>query len=1061
MSLGALFLRARLRLIGLALLESLLVLLATLALAFAFLPLIPQAPLWGATVAPYLAILYLIWRAFPATSKAWMARLLEEKTPELQERLSSWLELQKDPYRDLYSPFLLEKLEAEAETAARRVSLRKALPLDLRPLQALLTAGAFAALLTALRPDATAQNLYTLTGRTFQTRVVLFHPRQATLFADSLLTVQVEVLGFRKEGLTFLLDGRDTLSPAKDRLRLPPLKEGTHRVYATGPDLRTDTLQIRVFRRPYLEDLRTRITPPAYTGLPPEVREQTQYVGALEGSRVEITGRAALADRVVALTDEDTLSLPPRFRFTLTLDHSQQVRFLLMRGPLAHRSPWSLQLDAVPDTPPQAHLIEPAGDLPLPDDERVPVEAEMEDDFGLQAAYLAYSFHGDTVRIQMETYTGAPVRTQLRTVFDLSDLGMLPGDQLLLWVEAEDLKGQRGASRPVVIRFPTLEELYAETEARTDSGAALSRELAEQARALSEHLQKVQEMLKQETTRKLNWSHQEKLREVMESEQELIRQVEEGMKRIEQAFQELQKSFVLDPRLLEKLQEVQKLFQEAMTEELRKALEKLQKALESLDPRLIQKALEELQLNQEALLENLERMEELLRRFKQENDFQRLAQMAERLAQMEEELQVLTRQAEPEEISALARRQESLNQEMETLLQEMEALRKSLESSADSAFASEIQALEASAGDSALQGGQAAEEGLRQGQWERALSGEAQAARSLRRLAQGLQSTGQSLVEKRKQEVLQALRRLRSEGLFLSQQQEALVAELEAMGIRSDLDPLEAARKEAVLQRASFDLARRILDLGRKTMAISRRAVGAAASAAHQMDQARQILENLAPKAALNPARAALAALNLAVLELLRSQQELEQSGTSSAMEQAMEQLAQLAQQQASLNRQTQAMMSAMQGGGMPMPGPGELAMMAAQQEAIRRALEGIRRQIGSEGLARTLEKAQKEMEEVERKLRQGKLDRELIRRQERILTRLLEAQKSIHKQAFSRRRESRPGEAFIPLPPEEGWRDRMRREVRRALFDLEGKNYPPQIERMLRNYYRQLLEAL
>ena len=75
-------------------------------------------------------------------------------------------------------------------------------------------------------------------------------------------------------------------------------------------------------------------------------------------------------------------------------------------------------------------------------------------------------------------------------------------------------------------------------------------------------------------------------------------------------------------------------------------------------------------------------------------------------------------------------------------------------------------------------------------------------------------------------------------------------------------------------------------------------------------------------------------------------------------------------------------------------------------------------------------------------------MDRRVIERQERILSRLLDAQKSIREKEYSRKREAeREMVRIVKSPPELRWEllqqeDRLRRELMKALEEGYSQEY-------------------
>jgi hypothetical protein len=94
------------------------------------------------------------------------------------------------------------------------------------------------------------------------------------------------------------------------------------------------------------------------------------------------------------------------------------------------------------------------------------------------------------------------------------------------------------------------------------------------------------------------------------------------------------------------------------------------------------------------------------------------------------------------------------------------------------------------------------------------------------------------------------------------------------------------------------------------------------------------------------------------------------------------------------------------------MPGLGnkEIAKMAAQQTAIRQRLEQMRNEMNKEGKGKgnQLNPLIKELEQQERDLINKNFSPDMIKRQQDILTRLLESEKALKERGFEEKRESK-----------------------------------------------------
>lgn len=139
------------------------------------------------------------------------------------------------------------------------------------------------------------------------------------------------------------------------------------------------------------------------------------------------------------------------------------------------------------------------------------------------------------------------------------------------------------------------------------------------------------------------------------------------------------------------------------------------------------------------------------------------------------------------------------------------------------------------------------------------------------------------------------------------------------------------------------------------------------------------------------------------------------------------------------------------------------MARIAAEQ----RKLQDIMKQTADESrgaheLMGDLDDLAREMENVAADLDAGKLDRELIERQERILTRMLDSQRSMRERDYKKERSSTAAGEVRALAPGErpgnvDDEEVLLRMIRRAMQE-KG---PAEYEELIRQYFRALSERL
>ena len=186
-------------------------------------------------------------------------------------------------------------------------------------------------------------------------------------------------------------------------------------------------------------------------------------------------------------------------------------------------------------------------------------------------------------------------------------------------------------------------------------------------------------------------------------------------------------------------------------------------------------------------------------------------------------------------------------------------------------------------------------------------------------------------------------------------------------------------------------------------------------------------------------------------------------SGQASSCPNPLARMRSLSGEQESLNQETQQMMGQCQNGQRLSPSGSEgerLLQAAARQEMIRQGLAELQQSMQNQsGMLGRLGDIGQQMEEVVEEMRHRGLDERVIRRQERILSRLLTAQRSLRKEGQKEERVSRTGvnpedrvspASFTPGPSD--W-EAMKRGILRGSQDP----VPGDFRRLVETYFRSL----
>jgi hypothetical protein len=947
-----------------------------------------------------------------------------------------------------------------------------------RPVRLILLTGAISLLIGALA--------FTSAGPVRGAAAALWHPRRAweatvapvRLRASAALVDRGQPAEFHLEALGRRVATLWVRSPGESwRARGVRLDSLGRAVVSTGPlesDLfarltsgsrSSDTVTVRVRLPVFLGSLSVTARYPSYLGLenePLPTGGDTLLLPA--GTRLDTKGEttAPLAQAAWAVGErvESLRVTATRFEGSFAPSQSGEYRLALVTasGAALAGDTVRLPIRIIPDSAPTVEIPVPGADTLAPLSLKVPLMVDVRDDHGVTAVTLEskrisrLGLVDSARRESVPLPPGRPDRAILGFTLDLNRRGLLPGDTVRYFATATDNapRGHIGRSREFVLRLPTMSEVRAAERQATAAIAGQLDSLTDE----SKRIERQTDDLARERPRSsrdkdgesLPFQEAQRAQAVVKSQEELVRQAEELSQSLEALRRSAEAAGVQDSAWQRQLAEVREQLERALSPELREKLAALQQALKDLDAGGAKDALAQLAEAQKQLREALERSRELFRRAALEGDLANLAQESRELAREQRQWNDQVASADSSR-SALAEQQlaartDSLASALGRLARDASPESKQPELRSPSQRAAE-------AADEMQEAAKSARRGQRR---EARASGEA-ASRSLEPLGDELQRRRQEMQREWRRQVVQAMDQALSETSRLAERQLSVQEQLRGEG-----PPSSATRSEqAAIEEGVQKLLEQMKQVGGQNALVSPQIAGALGAAQLQMQQTREAISSASPNSreAAEQAGGAVDALNTAAHQLLRAREDVSGSQSGSGLEEALERMAQLAQQQGGLGRQGAGL--------LPMVGSSavreQLQRLAARQRALAQELERLRGQGDMAGAGQMAEEAK----ELARRLEAGRLDRSVVERQARLFRRMLDAGRTLQGREEDQKKERQSTTATddsVHLPP--SLRARLRGEGERLRVPTweELQQLSPEERRLVVDYFRRLSDS-
>ncbi len=832
------------------------------------------------------------------------------------------------------------------------------------------------------------------------------------------VTLRWDVTGqVTRSAVVALADGRGAAP-------LPPVAAEV-RYWIEAPDgARSEVHTLTPVDPLFVSTLTVEVTHPPHTGLAPaEYQNEIPPLAIPAGTHLRVRGQGSRGIGSGALVDDAGRSVM-RLEARGTAFEGSWVpgrsgvfgwEFTDEGGGAAAVAPEPLAVELIPDQPPAIDIVYPGIDTLMPIDLRQPLVIQTQDDYGLARVEIvvrrvsASGMAGEPVVHAVEL--GGSAGAIVRPVLDVSAWTVSPGDTIRYRARAFDNhpSEQMRESAEFALWIGGVTELERAAQEELERAAQSVEELAEEARQAEEEARDLQARSEAEGERnrrgQADFEDREEIAQAMERQQRMMESVDSLQRELEELRDALRDSGLADQELENRIRDLEELLEQVAPEDAQDAVSELQEQLAEMDPDELREALEQMALDQERLRQRLEDSLEQFRDAAIEQEFRATGREAEELA---EEQDILARaMMEGGEEPLRAEQQAALEAQAEELQEALEQLQQRLAEAGEMDAGAGVQEARHQLSQ-ARQQMQQATQMAQQGQQQAGQQAQ-QAAGDLSEVAEQLGQAQMQMQMQQMEAIRTALGQTAADALSLARQQSELRGEMQGASAAE----LAAMRgDEAAIAQGIRNLAENYAE-GTEMMAPGARdLLTAVGQAMEELDGTISAMENPRSQgpSPMAEAEKVVRTLNEVARMAMTSGQQGQAQGSASASEQMMQQLQQLAQQQGEI-MQDASSLTPMQLGQETMSE--EIEDVAGRQEEVAEELGEMSEEGTEEGdplgdLSAFAEEARRLAEA----LQQGRLDPEVLRRQEQLFHRLLDAGRTLERDEESEERESEePGE--------------------------------------------------
>src|SRR5260221_7238590 len=811
--------------------------------------------------------------------------------------------------------------------------------------------------------------------------------------------------------------------------------------------------QIELTNRPEVSQIKISLAFPSYTGKNPEVITNAGNIEIPEGTRVNWSIKTAYASH--AQINFTTGGAKPMvqsddhlFSFGKNFNNNDQYSISLENESSNNKDRISYTIDVIKDEYPQIS-VENLKDSVLY--RTILLGGQLKDDYGISELRLIYMINQEDAQSKKH-FIEIPIphgRTQQNffNSWSIDSLHLQAGDKLSYYFEVWDNDGVNGRkstrSASYLFSLPSKEDLKLDianqqnsTENKIDKSVLKAKEIKE---SISEAQQKLR------GKQSLDWQDKKMLEELLNQKEKLDKTINDLQKENKLLEQKKDAFTEENQRIKEKSEQIQKLMDELLDDETKKLFNELEKLLkENSDIQQMQRLLEKMDRKEINLEKELERTLELFKELQYEykldqaiNDLEKQAEKQENLLNDTKELtgekpdktdksnkEKSDQKTEKESPASkekktnedLAKEQNELQKDLKKFEESIEDLKKlgdELDKEEDTLGKEDFDQLENSE--------QQSKESLDQNNPKQSVEPQKKSLNKMKQMQKQLQQSQSSMQMEMDSQNLESLRQIVHGLIKLSYDQESLMKEFNSIQ-QSDPKYLQTSQAQINLQNDSKVLEDSLLALAKKDPFMGNivtRAIGELND--HVAKAVNHIRERHKSNAGAEMQFSMSKINNLALMlddhfENMMSMMAKAQSGGKGKPKNGKDAKPGFGQMQKELNDQIQKLKGNQKLGRQYSE---ELARLAAEQERIRRALQEMSDQMKKEGGTGIGNEIPQKMEQTEMDLVNKNITEQTIKRQSEILTRLLEAEKSIRERDLDKERKGETAKDYShEIPP-------------------------------------------
>lgn len=841
--------------------------------------------------------------------------------------------------------------------------------------------------------------------------------------------------------------------------------------YFKAAGFNSQNYELKTIPNALIMGFRVKLDYPAYTGLQDQTLENTGDLNVPQGTKIKWEFNTKNTNEVsfkfkdsIVKLNKDAQNL---YSLTKQIKQNESYTIKTSNDYLVSKDSVSYYINVKADEFPQIEVSEKTDSL---NDKVKYFNGLIGDDYGFSNLVFNYRVikkdstgkplnEGEFKSIPIQ-FNGSFNKDQFFHYWDFSSAGLGLGESVEYFFQVWDndkVNGYKSArSRKQILKAPTKEELKDELEEKNDKIKDNLQESLKDAEKLKDDIKKLKEDVLNK--KNLDWQDKKKVEDILKQQQDLNKQLNDIKNENSKKNQQKEEYQEQSEDIKNQQENLEKLMDELNSEEMKNLYEKLEKMMEKMDKKDLQETLEEMDMENMDLKKELERSLEMFKQMEMDEKLEELSNELNELAEKQEKLAEDNQKSEEEK----TKEQEELNKDFEDIQKEMDELNKKNEELENKKDTEGLNQKE----EEIKKDMKESLDKLQQNKQQKAKESQKGAAEKMKEMANEMQSMMSSNDTEKMQENMDDLRALLENLITLSFDQEDLMENFKKTNtndpryVKLGQQQIKLKDDAKMIEDSLFALSKRVEQI----QPIVNKEI-------HKINQnIKNSLYNIQERATtnviVNQQFTMTSINNLALLldEALKQMQQQMANKTpgsgscnnpggsnpkpglipslQKAKDGVGESLKKLQEQMGKQKGESPSKDGKDGKGGQSGESAKELARMAAEQAALREELNRLSQELNKDGsgAGNGLKKIEKDMEKVEEDIINDNITPETIKRQQDILTRLLESEKALREREFDKERESKNVKNQKISNPEEFFEYKRKKEKEIELL----KTIPP-----------------